>query len=98
MLADPFTVPSLLHRIEQIGDLAERGVVTSLSDRTAAESLTEELGTTTSDSRQWSVAGDALDPLRERPARLFSRAPGLETFALQDGATGFLPPELPEVR
>lgn len=97
VLADPFTVPCLLHRIDQIGDLAERSAVTSLSNHVAAESLAEELRTATSDSRDWLVRDDALEPLRERPARLFSRAPGLETFALQDGATGFMPPELPEV-
>jgi hypothetical protein len=97
VLADPWTVQWLLQRIEQIGEFAERGTVASLSDRAAAESLAEELGTVTSDGREWSVAEDALELLRARPARLFSRAPGLETFALQDGATGFLPPELPEV-
>ena len=96
VLADPFTVPWLLDRIDQIGDLAEcSGVVTSLSDRLAAGSLANELGSATSYGREWSVRDDGLKPLRERPARLFSRAPGLETFPLQDNATGFLPPELP---
>jgi hypothetical protein len=97
VLGDPLTVPWLIHRVEQIGEFSEHGTVASFSDHAAAESLAEELSTAASDGRVWSVAEDALDPLDDRPSRLLSQAPGLETIALQDGETGFLPPELPEV-
>ncbi len=97
VLTDPYTVPWLLHRIDEIGDLAERSVVTSVSDSSAAESLAQELTSSTSDSRTWDARADASDVLRERAARLFARVPGLETFALESGVTGFIPPELPDV-
>jgi hypothetical protein len=97
LLADPFTVPWLLHRIDEIGHGDERCVVGSVSDEATSRALAQELSTASSDSRDWVVADNPVDPLRGRPARLLSRVPGLETFALQDGATGFLPPDLPDV-
>ena len=98
VLADPWATHWILHRIDEIADLAERGSVASLSDPGLAKSLAEQLATATSNSREWSVADNALEALRERPSRLLSRVPGLEVFALQDGETGYLPPELPEDR
>jgi hypothetical protein len=97
VLTNPYTVPWLLHRIDEIGDLAERSVVTSVSDSSAAENVATELTTSTSDNRTWEIRADASDLLRDRPARLFARVPGLETFALENGVTGFIPPELPDV-
>jgi hypothetical protein len=97
LLADPWTVHWLLHRIDQIGQLAERGAVASPSDHAAAESLAEQLATASSNTLEWSVTDDPAGQVHDRPARLFSRAPGLETLSLQDGLTGYLPPELPEV-
>ena len=97
VLADPWSTHWLLHRIAEIADLAERGIVARVSDRALATSVAGELATAASDSREWSVAETALGALHERPSRLLSRVPGLEVFALQDGETGYLPPELPEV-
>jgi hypothetical protein len=97
VLADPFTVQWLLHRIDEIGDFFESGVVTSLSDRSSAESLAAELREATSDSRDWSAPDDVLALINEQPARLFSQAPGLQTIPVQNDETGHLPPDLPGV-
>jgi hypothetical protein len=97
VLQDPFTVPWLVHRIEQVGQLVERAVVVSGSDRGAAARLLEEIAGSGSNQHEWSLPEDPLAPLHEQSARLLTRAPGLESFALHDGATGYLPPVLPEV-
>lgn len=97
VLDEPWTVHRLLHRIDLIGDVADSGVVSSCSDIAAAQSFAKALGTTMSAGLGWSVVDEPLDVLPERPARLLSRVPGLETFALQNAQTGFLPPELPNV-
>jgi hypothetical protein len=97
VVSAPFTVPSLLLRVDVIGSHAERAVVLSVSDRSAATRLAAEFSTSSSDAREWTAPADLLSDLEQPAARLLTRAPGLETLALEDGATGFLPPELPAI-
>lgn len=96
MAADPATAYRLRHRISDIAEPAEHGVVYSRSAH-HAETLVEALTEASHNGIKWSVGQDAAEMVPAQASRLLSDVPGLETLAVQGGTTGFLPPQLPAV-
>ncbi len=92
-------VAHLARRIGVLNHDAQRGLVFSTSDSSAAKKLAAALqANLNADQLSWAADVDLAAALREPANRLLTDASGLESLAVHDGQTGYLPPKLPAVR
>jgi hypothetical protein len=96
---DSAIVARLARRIGMLNHEAESGLVLSSSDTAAATRLATALQADPDrDGLSWAVDADVTAALRQPANRLLTDASGLESLAISDGKTGYLPPRLPAVR
>lgn len=94
---DELVAARLARRVRDLAD-AEAATVTSVSDGPAALRLSLALGRAVGSASTTWTACAPLQTLEVVPGRLLTGPGGLESLALQDGLTGYLPPQLPGVR
>lgn len=96
---DEVLVARLAHRLRDLNQEVEHGHVFSSSDPDAAQRLATSLHIQLAeDGIDWRVNDDLPMALRQTANRLLTDASGLESLAVHDGQTGFIPPRLPSVR